>query len=70
MRAFCGAWEFPPSEFWRLTMREFWWIHAARVPPERVGNSSFTRAEVARIAKEQRAIADRQREAEQGQESE
>jgi hypothetical protein len=56
MRIVCGAWSFAPSEFWAMTMREFWWIQSYHNPPERVGTSSFTKEEVRRIAEEQRRI--------------
>lgn len=27
-----GVWSIQPSEFWRMTMREFWWMFDARKP--------------------------------------
>lgn len=27
-----GVWHIQPSEFWAMTMREFWWMFDARKP--------------------------------------
>ncbi len=55
-RVAVGLWSVQPSEFWGMTMREYWWMFdAKRPPPAKVGSSPFTKAEVARIAAEQRA---------------
>ena len=51
-----GLWEIAPSEFWRMTMREYWWLYDMRKPPEpKVGRSSFTVSEVEAIAERLRA---------------
>lgn len=55
-RVCVGAWQIQPSEFWGMTLQEFWWVYDARKPPPpKVGTSGFTAAEVDEIAAQLRA---------------
>jgi len=57
-----GIWQVAPSEFWGMTLREYWWMFdARRPPPAKVGSSPFTKAEVDRIAREVRERKERER---------
>lgn len=56
-RAAVGAWGIGPTEFWQLTLREFWWLFdVRRPPPPKVGRSSFTVPEVKRLIKLQQEL--------------
>lgn len=61
-RVAVGAWGIPPSDYWCMTPREFWWMFDVRKPPpKKVGSSSFTEAEVKKLAKMQRELKERKR---------
>jgi hypothetical protein len=61
-RVAVGAWGIPPSDFWTMTHREFWWMFDVRKPPpKKVGRSSFTEREVRELAKMQRELKERRR---------
>jgi len=32
-----GLWGIPPSEFWRMTPQEWWWVYDAKVGEPRYG---------------------------------
>lgn len=49
-------------------MREFWWLYGYHAPPpQKVGGSSFTKAEVQAIADEQRRMAEERAAAEESE---
>jgi len=61
-RVAVGVWGIGPSEFWTMTPREFWWMFDVRKPPpKKVGRSSFTEAEVERLAAMQRELKEERR---------
>lgn len=48
-------WGLSPDQFWRLTPREWWWLHDARQPPRMYG--SLSEAEVAELYDETYGVA-------------
>jgi hypothetical protein len=35
-----GSWSLQPSEFWAMTIREWWWLADVRAPSENYGDLS------------------------------